>query len=123
MKFATLGHLMYEKNIEQMPKDWIHDEWIYSPEIDLYGTKGRIIGLKLTAKHIMSQPLDEIRNKILDLALFAQNELEIDLIQLGALTTSVTSGGKWLADQKEYTGFVNHGDSYTSAITCQNVFN
>jgi len=41
------------------------------------------------------------------------------VIQLGALTTSVTSGGKWLADQKEYTGFVTHGDSYTAAVTCQ----
>ena len=38
---------------------------------------------------------------------------------LGALTTSVTTGGRWLTEQKKYTGFVNHGDSYTAAVTCQ----
>jgi predicted amino acid dehydrogenase len=119
MKFATIGHLMHEKNIEQMPKEWVYDKWIYSPELDLNGTKGRITGLKLTAKQIINQPLETIRNKILDLALFLQDELDIDLIQLGALTTSVTSGGKWVTDQDEYTGYVNHGDSYTSAVTCQ----
>ncbi len=121
MKFATLGHLMYEKNIEQIPKEWIHDNWIYSPELNLNGTKGRITGLKLTASQIINQPLETIRTKILDLALFVQKELDVDLIQLGALTTSVTSGGKWLVGQDEYTGYVNHGDSYTSAVTCQTV--
>lgn len=122
MKFATLGHLMYETDIEQIPKEWIHNNWIYSPEIDLDGTKGRITGLKLTAKQIMSLPVEKIRNHILDLGLFLQNELKIDLIQLGALTTSVTDGGRWLVEQSDYAGFVNHGDSYTSAVTCQNVF-
>ena len=121
MKFATLGHLMYEKNVQQMPKEWVYDKWIYSPELDLNGTKGRITGLKLTAKQIINQPLEKIRNKILDLALFLQDELDVDLIQLGALTTSVTGGGKWVADQDEYNGYVNHGDSYTSAITCKTV--
>jgi predicted amino acid dehydrogenase len=122
MKFATIGHLMVKKDIEQIPKKWIHNDWIYSPELDLNGTKGRITGLKLTAEQIITQPLETIRNEILDLALFVQNELNVDLIQLGALTTSVTSGGRWLVDQCEYTGYVNHGDSYTSAVTCQTVF-
>lgn len=119
MKFATLGHLMIEGDIQQIPRDWIHNNWIYSPEIDLDKTKGRITGLKLTAEQIMNQPLEEIRNKILELTLFLQNELDINLIQLGALTTSVTDGGVWLTKQKDYTGFVNHGDSYTAAVTCQ----
>lgn len=119
MKFATLGHLMYETDIEQIPKEWIHDNWICSPEMDLDGTKGRITGLKLTAKQIMNQSLEKIRGIILELTLFLQNELDINLIQLGALTTSVTDGGVWLAKQKDYTGFVNHGDSYTAAVTCQ----
>ena len=119
MKFATLGHLMTEKDIEQIPKDWIHDNWIYSQEIDLIRTKGRITGSKLTAEQIMNRPLEKIRNEILELAKFLQNELDINLIQLGALTTSVTDGGVWLTKQKGYTGFVNHGDSYTAAITCR----
>jgi len=121
MKFAVLGHLMVEKNIEQMPQEWIYDKWIYSPEMDLNGTKGHITGLKLTAKEMMNLPLDQVRQKILDLAVFLQDEFNVELIQLGALTTSVTSGGKWLVNQDEYTGYVNHGDSYTSAVTCQTV--
>ncbi|MFE3846126.1 hypothetical protein ACFL1L_04630, partial [Thermoplasmatota archaeon] len=42
-------------------------------------------------------------------------------IQLGALTTSVSSGGLWLAKKEEYNGYINHGDSYTAAVTCQAV--
>ena len=69
MKFATLGHLMVENDIELMPKEWIYDRWIYSPEINLNGTKGHIAGLKLTAKEMMNLPLDSVRQKILDLAI------------------------------------------------------
>jgi len=118
MKFATIGHLIDEKSSKQLPKTWIHKKLIVSPEIDIDGTKGHIIGLMLTAQQIMGLPRNKIRQDILDAALFAQNELDVDVIQLGALTTSVTSGGRWLADQKEYAGFVNHGDSYTAAVTC-----
>lgn len=121
MKFATLGHLMFKENIQQIPKDWIHGEWIYSPEIDLNVTKGHITGLTSTAEQIMNQPLEKIRKQILDLAIFLQDELDIELIQLGGLTTSVTSGGKWLVKNKEYRNYVNHGDSYTSAVACQTV--
>ncbi|MBN2600295.1 MAG: hypothetical protein JXA75_07120 [Candidatus Thermoplasmatota archaeon] len=119
MKFATIGHLMIESDIQQIPRDWIHNNWIYSPEINVDRIKGRITGLKLTAEQIMKQSLEEIRKRLLELILFLQNELDINLIQLGALTTSVTDGGVWVTKQKEYTGFVNHGDSYTAAITCQ----
>ena len=121
MKFATLGHLMIKENIRDMPKDWIHDSWIYSPELNVNGTKGHITGLLLTAKEMMESPIEEIRQNILDLAVFIQDEFNVELIQLGALTTSVTSGGKWLADNTSYTGFVNHGDSYTAAVSCQGV--
>lgn len=119
MKFATIGHLIDEKNIKQIPKAWIYEKLIVSPEIDVNGTKGYIIGLMLTAQQMISLPRDTVRQNILDAALFAQDELDINVILLGALTTSVTSGGKWLVDQREYTGFVNHGDSYTAAVTCQ----
>ena len=119
MKFATIGHLDYKSRIEQIPKEWIHKKLIVSPEINIYKTNGYIIALKLTAQQMMNHPRDKIRKSILDAAFFAQNELGVDVIQLGALTTSVTSGGKWLEKQKKYTGFVTHGDSYTAAVTCQ----
>ena len=119
MKFATIGHLIEEKDIQYLPKHWVHKDLIYSQELNINGAKGHIAGLKLSAKQMMSLPQEEIRQKILDAAVFVQDELGVDLIQLGALTTSVTSGGRWVADQNEYKGFVNHGDSYTAAVTCQ----
>ncbi|OGS41101.1 MAG: hypothetical protein A3K77_05745 [Euryarchaeota archaeon RBG_13_31_8] len=121
MKFATIGHFIDKSHMENLPKHWVHKDLIFSPELNINGTKGHIAGLKLTAKQMMSLPQEEVRQRILDAAIFVQDELSVDLVQLGALTTSVTSGGIWLANQKEYRGFVNHGDSYTAAITCQTV--
>ncbi len=121
MKFATIGHLIDERDINHLPKHWVHKELIFSQEVKINGIKGHIAGLKLTAKQMMSLPQERVRQSILDAAVFLQDEFDVDLVQLGALTTSVTSGGTWLVNQKEYTGFVNHGDSYTSAITCQAV--
>jgi len=118
MNFATLGHLMYDDDIKIIPKEWIHGKWIYSPQMDLNKTKGQISGLKLNAKQMMDHPLENIREKILELAIFLQDNFDVNLIQLGALTTSVTSGGKWFTEQKKYRGFVNHGDSYTATTTC-----
>lgn len=119
MKFATIGHLLDEKNIEQFPESWIHGNLIVSPELNVHGIKGYITGLTLTARQMMELPRETVRKHILDAALFLQNELGVDVIQLGALTTSVTDGGVWVAKQKEYRGYVNHGDSYTAAVTCQ----
>jgi len=121
MKFATIGHLLDEKNIHQFPESWIHGNLIVSPELDVHGTKGYITGLTLTARQMMELPREVVRKHILDAALFLQNEFNVDIIQLGALTTSVTDGGMWVAQQKEYKGYVNHGDSYTAAVTCQAV--
>ena len=122
MKFATLGHLVDEKQIQSVPKQWLRENIIVSPEMNINGARGNLLMLKISPQEIMTMPRDEVRQKILEAALFAQNVLDIDVLQLGALTTSVTSGGRWLTDQKEYTGFVNHGDSYTAAVTCQAVF-
>ena len=119
MKFAIIGHLMVKEDIKQVPKEWIREKLIVSPELSIKGINGYIMGLKFTAKQIMGLPQDKIRQDILDAALFIQDELYVNLIQLGALITSVTSGGKWLVDQGKYSGFVNHGDSYSSAVTCQ----
>jgi len=121
MKFATLSHLLNENNIKQIPPTWIKEELIISPELDIDGTKGYVIALNLLPKQVMESPREDIRNRILEASLFAQNELGVEIIQLGALTTSVTNGAIWLADQKDYTGYVTHGDSYTAAVTAQAV--
>jgi fatty aldehyde-generating acyl-ACP reductase len=121
MKFATISHLLDEKNINSIPKSWIQDDIIVSPELDVRGVKGYVIALNYLPREIIEISRDEIRQHILKTALYAKHTLDIDIIQLGALTTSVTSGGEWLAKQKEYTGFVTHGDSYSAAVTCQAV--
>jgi len=121
MKFATIGHLVYESSLQQIPKEYVQKKMIVTPEFNFNGTKGHILGLKLSAQQMMELPINEVRQQILDIALFAQNILSVNLIQLGALTTSVTSGGKWLSEREEYAGVVNHGDSYTAAVTSQTV--
>lgn len=121
MKFATIGHLLVTETITMFPKDWVKENLIVSPELNINGTKGHIAGITLTAKEMMTRPIEEVRKTILDAAVYLQDEYEVDLIQLGALTTSTTSGGEWVVEQKEYKGFVNHGDSYTAAVTCQAV--
>jgi len=119
MKFATIGHFLDEKNTDQFPESWIHGNLIVSPELNVHGIKGYITGLTLTARQMMELSRETVRKHILDAALFLQNELGVDVIQLGALTTSVTDGGVWVVKQRKYRGYVNHGDSYTAAVTCQ----
>ena len=122
MKFATLGHLDNEHLIlNQIPKNWIKKNMILSPEYDLKISKGYFLAIKYTAKELMDLPREEIRQNILDVVTFAQDNLNVELVQLGALTTSVTDGGIWLSKQKDYSGYINHGDSYTAAITCDTV--
>ena len=121
MKFATLSHLLNKENIKQIPPAWIKEDLIISPELDIDGTKGYVIALNLLPKQVMESSREHIRRRILDAALFAKNELGVKVIQLGALTTSVTNGATWLADQKEFEGYVTHGDSYTAAVTSQAV--
>jgi len=121
MRFATIGHLRGEDDIHQFPKSWIQGNLVVSPELDVRGTKGYITGLTLTARQMMELPREVVRKHILDAALFVQRNFDVEVIQLGALTTSVTDGGVWMTKQKKYEGFVNHGDSYTAAVTCQTV--
>lgn len=122
MKFATIAHLDNEELLlKQIPKEWIQKKFIVSPEIDCNGTKGHFMAIKIPSKQMMEMPREKVRQNILDASLFAQDNLDVDIIQLGALTTSVTGGGVWLTEQTEYKGFVSHGDSYTAAVTCQAV--
>lgn len=121
MKFAVLGHLLNKSDIYNIPKNWIKKDIIVSPEININETIGYILGIKNDAEEIMNFSRDKIRKKILNAAIYAQNELDVEVIQLGGLTTSVTDGGEFFLNQNEYKGFVNHGDSYTAAVTGQAV--
>ena len=52
MRCATLSHLMNEKTLDQLPESSIREKIIVSPELNVDGTKGYILALKLTAKQI-----------------------------------------------------------------------
>lgn len=122
MKFATIGHFLDKKSIDLIPREWRYNDLYISPEIDINGVKGHICVLPLTAKQMINEPRDKVRNKILNSIIFLQDILKVGVIQLGALTTSVTQGGKWLIEKKQINGYINHGDSYTAAVLCQVVY-
>ena len=84
MKFATIGHFG-DEHLQLLPKDWIHKDLIVSPEFNFDRTKGYAIGIRFSPQQMMALPRDRIQEKILDAVLFAQNELDVNLIQLGAL--------------------------------------
>ena len=121
MKFAILGHLINENDFEKIPKNWIYKNWIISPEYKLNNTSGFFTSLKYTPSELMSFSKQETREKILELALFLQDDLNVELIQLGGLISSFTKGGKWLIKQPEYHNFINHGNSYTSSIILDSI--
>ena len=78
--------------------------------------KGYIIATLLTGRQMMTLPQKVVRKRILDTILFAQNKLGIEVIGLGALTTSLTDGGKWLINQPEIKLAITHGDTYGVAV-------
>jgi len=120
MKFAIIGHLLPGQDPSRIPIGWKKDNgFIITPELDFVGTKGFGISILLSPKQMMQLPQNVVRDRILNACVFAQNKLDADVVQLGGLTTSVTSGGVWVSEQKEFKGYVNHGDSYTAAVTCQ----
>jgi len=78
--------------------------------------KGYIIATLLTGRQMMTLPQKVVRKRILDTILFAQNKLGIEVIGLGALTASLTDGGKWLVEQPQVKLTVTHGDTYGVAV-------
>ena len=123
MQFAIIGHLDFKERLDQIPKDWIFQDYIVSPEVVFNNSKGRLIALKRTAEDLISFSKEKMREEILDAAIFSQKEFSTELIQLGGFTSSLTSGGKWLVDQKEYTGYITHGNTYTTAVAIKITLN
>lgn len=84
-----------------------------------YDTFGRAVGytiiIELTAKQYVSKRWLKLAKKItLKACFYAQNELRVDIIGLGSLTKSITSGGRYLI-QNGITVAVTHGDAYSVA--------
>ena len=83
--------------------------------------EGYIIAVLLSGTEMMNLSLDLVQRRILDAILFAQNKLGAEVIGLGALTTSLTKGGKWIVQQPEIRAVITHGDSYGVAVAGQGI--
>jgi len=83
--------------------------------------EGYIVAVLLSGKQMMSLPQEKVRQRVLGAVLYAQNELKVDVIGLGSLTTSVTDGGRWLVQHPKVKTAVTHGDTFTVAIAQQGI--
>ncbi len=82
--------------------------------------EGFIVTVPLTARQMITLPSTFVRNRILETVRYAQNRLEASWIGLGAFTSSVTDGGKWLKRQG-ITAIMTHGDTYAVVATLQSI--
>ena len=84
--------------------------------------EGSVLLMLLTGEQMAStKRAHKNRERILETALYAQNELKCDIVGLGSLTASVTDAGQWLTKQKELTIPITHGDHYTVAVASEGV--
>lgn len=78
--------------------------------------EGWIIFVSLTGEQIMTLPRKYVQNRILDAVLYAQDNLKVDLVGLGAYITPITNAGQWIVKQDRININVTHGDSFSVAI-------
>lgn len=91
--------------------------------VDTYTVKDGLVGqtilIRNFAWHFMLPSKHElIRQRILAATLYAQDELQVDVVGLGALTKweALTQGGQWLVKQSGVKLPVIHGDTCTASI-------
>ncbi|KKU13179.1 MAG: hypothetical protein UX20_C0029G0004 [Candidatus Magasanikbacteria bacterium GW2011_GWC2_45_8] len=85
---------------------------------------GHTILIRTFAWHFaFANKFPQIRERILMAAVYAQNELKVDVIGLGALTKAewLTAGGKWLSEQDGIRVPVVHGDTATAWFVAERV--
>lgn len=89
---------------------------------DVYGkAEGYLVGIILTSKQIVTLPRELVHQRILEAILFTQDKLGAKLIGLGALTTSATDGGKWIAQHPNVRAKITHGDAYVVAVAEEDI--
>jgi len=69
----------------------------------------------------MSLPRNYVQRRILDAILYAQNNLGVQLVGLGAYTAPITDAGKWVIRQNQIKLNVTHGDSFSVAIAMEGI--
>ncbi|NOY53449.1 MAG: hypothetical protein GXP58_07505 [Deltaproteobacteria bacterium] len=95
--------------------------WLCSSFDVLGKVRGHILAAPLTAEQMLTRNLREVRRVILHTVLYAQEKLRAEVIGLGALTASVTNGGKWLAKRSEVRAAVTHGDTFAVAVAMEGI--
>ncbi|MFH1643570.1 MAG: SDR family NAD(P)-dependent oxidoreductase [bacterium] len=132
-KFAFLIHPRDIKDIRKnIPLSWILPEKLIDIIIEKWGfsvcsefeifrnnkkIKGYLIWIGFTSKKLMELSRERVQKIILKATLFAQNKLGVNIVGLGALTTSVTEGGNWLVSQSNVKVNITHGDTYAATAT------
>jgi len=136
MDFAFLVHSRNYQDVEKkfklakfLPRSWVEFWCLHWPPVvvaKITGLKcqadgeeviGWLIGIPMTAKQILDNK-DLAKKKIIKAIKKAQ-KLGAELVGLGALTSSVTNGGKEILDKVEIN--ITTGNSLTSAVTFEHV--
>ncbi len=77
--------------------------------------EGYLIGVMLTPRHMLTLPRRFIQTRIIDACLFAQNNLHVQYIGLGAYTAPMTLGGRLIVKCKGIHSYITHGDALSAA--------
>jgi predicted amino acid dehydrogenase len=88
-------------------------------KVDLYLLAVLLKGDQITSD--IPSRLRTTRSRILEAVYFAQDQINADVIGLGALCASATEGGRWLVRQDNITSYITHGDAYSVAISLEGI--
>ncbi len=113
------GKTLYKFSLGRKIMKWalLLKDFSVLSHFDVLGeTDGYFVAVRLTAKQMMELPKEEVRKKIYNAILYSQNELNCDVVMLGALTAPLTSAGAWLREQPGLTISITNGNTYTVAI-------
>ena len=83
--------------------------------------EGWLVGLTLTPQQMKNLPKEKVQKKILEAVLFSQEKLGAELLMLGALTSPLTSAGRWLTENPKIKLKITNGNTYTAVISIEAV--
>ena len=138
MKFVILGHLMRGEDLKRffplgrhLPLKLMEGVAASLPAKKSFAVashfqifdraEGWLVGLTLTPQQMKTLPKEKVRKKILEAVLFSQEKLGAELLMLGALTSPLTSAGRWLTENPKVKLKITNGNAYTAAISIEAV--
>ena len=108
--------------VDLFPPEWhdrvhaarLHPGYVVSPAFDIMGrATGHLVLLLRSGQEVMAD-VALARRKVLEIARYAAERLDADVIGLGSLTTPLTAGGHTVVEHIERHGWklrATHGDS------------